>query len=109
MHAMEEIVEEILKTEGDCAQRLTEERKVMEKRRAEIQAENAERVRTYREQAEDRAAELLREHRDQVHRSTEEEIRNARNAAEGDLAANQAVLDRIVDRIVDLVTGADRG
>lgn len=105
---MQQVIEEILKTEEDCARRLDGERKAMEQRRAEIESENAARIQSFREEAEAKAAEAIRDYQAQVHKQTESEITRAREDAARELESNQELLDTIVGKIVELIVGSER-
>ncbi len=105
---MQQVIEEILKIEDDCAKRLDDERKALDGRRAEIESENTKRVQSFRERAEAEAAEKLREYQAHLQLQTEAEIERAREKAERDFASNQELLDKIVGRIVELVVGSER-
>ncbi|HUX22646.1 MAG TPA: hypothetical protein VMW69_15530 [Spirochaetia bacterium] len=104
---MQQVIEEILKTEEDCANRLETARKATETRRAEIDAENAERVRRFREEADSQSAERIRSAQASLNQETEAAITRSREKAERELDENQILVDRIVDRIVGLVTGTN--
>jgi len=102
---MQRVIEEILKTEEGCARRLEEARAAVENRRAEIEAETAERIRDFQERAEAQAANSIRTNQEKLRAQSQAAIERARDSSERELAANQLLLDRIVNRIVDLVTG----
>ena len=102
---MQQVIEAILKSEEDCAKRLDEQRKAMDSRRAEIEAEHAQAVEVFRRQAQDRSAEKIAFYRQRLRKESADAVARSRESAEHGLMVNQVLIDRIVERIVRLITG----
>lgn len=105
---MQQVIEEILRTEEDCARRLEQERRQSEKRRADIESENAERLRAFRSKKEAEASLEMGEYQQRLNEESQAELERAREATRQELAANQILVDRILERIVDIVVRVGR-
>lgn len=100
---MQEIIEEILQTEAQCAERVASERAAAQARRAEAEAQAAELVRNAREASDREIAERVAAMAKSCEESIASEAERLRRDGEKRIESFRKKLDHIVDRIVRIV------
>jgi uncharacterized protein YicC (UPF0701 family) len=100
---VQEIIEEILQTEAQCAQRVDGERTAAQARRAEAEAEATELVRKTREECQREIAERVAATAKSFDEASATETQRLKQDSERRIDSFKKELDQIVDRIVRIV------
>ncbi|HUZ16808.1 MAG TPA: hypothetical protein VMV68_00355 [Spirochaetia bacterium] len=104
---MQEIIEEILQTEAQCAQRLAEERAAAAASRSEAENQSAARIRSVREEIDREIGERAAKAKLAGDHEVEEAVASAHADREARIAALRGELGQVVDRIVEIVADAE--